>query len=181
MARSSSVGCRVVSAGSARQRFRRILLALIAAWTLAGTAQSEESDYHSRFHALCGRCHEHSGPFARDRLAIVDGVLVGRATNRPVERFLRRHPGGLSAADITLFRDVMQRQVEAGSLFQDKCAICHGRAVELAAANLAVADGVLRIRYSGDAVRDYLTGHGRLNNREIDIVHRALREITEGR
>ena len=162
-------------------RFRRFLLALIAAFTLAGTAQSDETDYHSRFHALCGRCHEHSGPFARDRLAVVDGELVGRATGRPIESFLRRHPGGLTAADIALFGSVMQRQVEAGSLFQDKCAICHGRAVELAAAHLGISNGVLRIRYSGDAVRDFLAVHGRLNDREVEIVHRALYEITEGR
>lgn len=181
MTRSSSNGCRAVPAANTRLWIQRILLALIAALTVAGAAQSDDSDYHSRFHALCGRCHGHSGPFARDRLAIVNGELVGRATGRPVERFLRRHPGGLSTADITLFRDVMQRQVEAGSLFQDNCAICHGRAVELAAANLGISEGELRIRYSGKSVRDFLAGHGRLGDREIEIVHRALYEITEGR
>ena len=157
------------------------MVALAAVWMIAGTVQSDESDYHSRFHALCGGCHAHSGPFARGRLAIVDGQLVGRATGRPVERFLRRHPGGLSTAEIALFRDVMQRQVEAGSLFQDKCAICHGRAVELAAANLGISEGELRIRYNGETVRDFLTDHGRLDDREIEIVHRALYEITAGR
>ncbi len=156
-------------------------MTLAAAWISAGPAHSDEADYHTRFEAECGRCHGHSGPFARDRLSIVDGVLVGLATGRPVERFLRRHPGGLAPADIALFHDVMRRQVEAGGLFQDNCAICHGQAVELAAANLAILEGELRIRYSGETVRAFLTGHGRLDDREIEIVHRALYEITAGR
>ena len=181
MARRVSMGWRAVPVGNAGRRMAYALMALAAAWILAGPAQSDEAGYHSRFEALCGRCHGHSGPFARDRLAIVDGQLVGRATGRRVEGFLRRHPGGLSAADIALFRDVMRRQVEAGGVFQDRCAICHGQAVELAAANLAIFESELRIRYSGEAVRDYLTGHGRLDDREIEIVHQALYEITKGR
>ena len=147
----------------------------------AATALAQEAGYHARFEAECGRCHGHSGAFARDRLEIVDGQLVGRESGRLVERFLEGHPGGLTQADIALFRDVMYRQVEAGGLFREKCAVCHGRAVELAAANLGITEGVLIIRYNKTPVRDFLTSHGRLSVREIEIVHRALYEITDGR
>lgn len=158
-----------------------ITLTLLAAWPLAGPARSQEPDYHSRFESECGRCHGHSGPFARASLEIVDGRLVGRATGAPVEQFLQRHPGGLAPADIARFGEVLRRQVEAGGVFSERCAICHGRAVELAAANLAVRDGVLLIRYSGVPVRDYLATHGRLDARDIDIVHRALQDIAARR
>ena len=157
------------------------LFAVLTSFLPAGTALAQDSGYHARFEAECGRCHGHSGAFSRDRLEIVDGQLVGRESGRLVERFLQRHPGGLTPADITLFRDVMYRQVEAGGLFREQCAICHGRAVELAAANLGITDGVLIIRYDKTPVRDFLATHGRLNEREIEIVHRALYEITDGR
>lgn len=159
----------------------RFLFAVLISSLTAGTAWSQEAGYHARFEAECGRCHGHSGAFSRDRLEIVDGQLVGRESGRLVERFLQRHPGGLTPADITLFRDVMYRQVEAGGVFREQCAICHGRAVELAAANLGITDGVLLIRYDRTPVRDFLANHGRMNEREIEIVHRALYEITDGR
>ena len=158
-----------------------LLFAVLISFLTVSTAMAQDSGYHARFEAECGRCHGHSGGFSRDRLEIVDGQLVGRERGRLVERFLQRHPGGLTPADITLFRDVMYRQVEAGGLFREQCAICHGRAVELAAANLGITDGVLLIRYDRTPVRDFLTIHGPLNEREIEIVYRALYEITDGR
>ena len=155
-----------------------ILMLLI--WQSRVSAQADEPDSHARFEALCGQCHGHSGPFARDRLEIVDGRLVGRSSGRPVEAFLRRHPGGLSSADIRLFYDAMYRQVQSGGIFAERCAICHGRAVELAATNLIVTDGVLLMRYSGMPVRDILRVHGRLRPEEIEFVYQALFESAEG-
>lgn len=168
-------------------RFRTVIpglllgLLVLMTWQSQAPAQAGEPDSHARFEALCGECHGHSGPFARDQLEIVDGRLVGRSSGRPVEAFLRRHPGGLSSADIRLFHDVMYRQVQSGGVFAERCAICHGRAVELAATDLIVSDGVLLMRYSGMPVRDILRGHGRLGPEEIEIVYRALFESTEGR
>ncbi len=174
------------SAGSRSPSGRRIrplagLVLILLAGAPSAAAQSDGVDYHRRFESLCGPCHGHSGPFARHSLEIVNGTLVGRTTGVPVQRFLRRHPGGLTQADIARFRDVMHRQVEAGGVFQDRCAICHGRAVELAAANLVFANGDLLIRYSRVPVRGYLANHGRLEPREIEIVHQALLEAVARR
>ncbi len=155
-------------------------LFVLLTWQSRASAQADEQDSHARFEALCGECHGHSGPFARDHLEIADGRLVGRSSGRPVEAFLRRHPGGLSSTDIRLFHDVMYRQVESGGIFAERCAICHGRAVELAAANLIITDGVLLMRYSGMPVRDILRDHGRLRPEEIEFVYRALFESTNG-
>ena len=146
-------------------------------WASAAAAQAGGGDYHARFEELCGRCHGHSGPFARETLEIVEDRLVGRATGRPVEAFLRRHPGGLSSADSRMFHDVMYRQVQSGGVYRQRCAICHGRAVEMAARDLAIIDGHLVVRYGGRSVRELLGEHGRLEPDEIDIVHQALSEI----
>lgn len=176
--------CRIAAPPDRRPLLGALGFLLALVLLLSGpvpAAMADGIEYHTRFEAQCGRCHGHSGPFARDRLEIVDGRLVGRGTVRPVESFLRRHPGGLSEADIEMYRQVMYRQVEAGGVFADRCAVCHGRAVELAAAHLALANDVLLIRYRGIPVEDFLKGHGRLEAREIDIVYRALRDIVETR
>jgi hypothetical protein len=51
------------------------------------------------FEAHCRGCHGNAAAFARESLALRDGVLVGRAGGRPVSEFLRRH-GGLPPENV---------------------------------------------------------------------------------
>ena len=47
------------------------------------------------FKAKCSSCHASAAEFARESLALRDGVLVGKAGGRPVVDKLRLH-GGLA-------------------------------------------------------------------------------------
>jgi hypothetical protein len=157
-----------------------LLLALMPL-LLWGAAAAQDLDLHALFEARCARCHGHAGAFARAKLAIVAGDLVGRESGRPVTAFLPTHFGRPSPAEVTGLRDMLARQVAAGGLFAEHCVLCHVRARDLVRESLLLVDGRLVGRYSGRAIADFLEVHGRLAPAERPVVLESLREIAAGR
>jgi len=51
------------------------------------------------FKEKCSECHGSASEFARKALTLRNGVLVGRASQRPVQDYLRRH-GGLAPEQV---------------------------------------------------------------------------------
>ena len=149
--------------------------------TILGTAKApaETPDLHRLFEQRCQRCHGHAGDFAREKLSIVDGVLRGRGPD--LKGFLQRHHGPQTAAEAEGLYRLFFRQVEAGGEFKQRCKICHGSASDLVRDRLIVVGGTLRGRYTGNDIRAFLVGHGRLDAEGAAFFDDALLQIALGR
>ncbi|WP_341890587.1 hypothetical protein [Variovorax sp. YR752] len=60
------------------------------------------------FKEQCGQCHGSASEFARKSLAMKDGTLTGRASQRPVQDYLRRH-GGLAPEQVAPMVKTLER------------------------------------------------------------------------
>jgi mono/diheme cytochrome c family protein len=128
----------------------------------SGHAQSA-AELHRRFEEHCGRCHAHAGDLVHEKLSVVDGVLRSRARGRDLRAFLRRHHAPADPAQVESLYSMLVRVAEGQGRFKEQCAICHVRASKLAKNKLVIADGRLRGRYTGNDIRVFLAGHGRLD------------------
>jgi len=152
---------------------------LLATLLSTVTAPAETSDLHRLFEQRCGRCHGHAGDFAREKLSIVDGVLRGRRPD--LKGFLELHHGPRTAAEAEDLYRMFFRQVEAGGEFSQRCRMCHDSASDLVRDRLIVVDGALRGRYTGNDIRAFLVGHGRLDAEGAAFFDDALLQIALGR
>ncbi|WP_298832385.1 hypothetical protein [uncultured Piscinibacter sp.] len=60
------------------------------------------------FREKCAGCHGSAAEFARKSLAMKDGQLIGRASQRPVQEYLRRH-GGLAGEQVPTMVKTLER------------------------------------------------------------------------
>jgi hypothetical protein len=60
------------------------------------------------FKEKCSGCHASASDFARQALAIKDGTLIGRASQRPVQDYLRSH-GGLAPEQVAPMVKTLER------------------------------------------------------------------------
>jgi hypothetical protein len=60
------------------------------------------------FKEKCGDCHGSASDFARKALAMKNGTLIGRASQRPVQDYLSRH-GGLAPEQVTPMVKTLER------------------------------------------------------------------------
>ncbi len=137
---------------------------------LPTAAQAQPIDPHALFEEKCGRCHEHAGTFAREKLTIANGEVVGLRSGKPVLKTLASHFGKLSDAEAELIVDMFRRQIESGGLFESKCRFCHDPAKDLARQTLVMRNGQLTGRYSGRSIETFLSYHGRLEGGELVVM-----------
>ncbi|MGI9508937.1 MAG: hypothetical protein ACR2QJ_06275 [Geminicoccaceae bacterium] len=133
-------------------------------------AQTQPIDPHWLFEEKCGRCHEHSGTFAREKLTIENGEVVGLRSGKLALKTLASHFGKLSDADAGLIVDMFRRQIESGGLYESKCRFCHDPAKDLARQTLILRNGQLTGRYSGRSIEKFLSYHGRLVGDELAVM-----------
>jgi hypothetical protein len=145
-----------------------LLLMLVLGLPAAGAMQSP--DPHALFELKCGRCHGHAGAFARDKLMIDQGDVVGRRSGKRVTDTLAHHVGKVSDAEAALIEDMFRRQILSEGIYAEKCRICHDPARDLARHRLALLDGRLVGRYDGRPVERFLRYHGRLNDDERAMI-----------
>jgi mono/diheme cytochrome c family protein len=155
-------------------------LAVLA--SAASAASAQVIDPHALYEGHCAGCHApHAGAFVRDSLERRGDALVGLQTGRELRSVLESGHGRLSAAEIDAMVAHLGAVAESGGLFRDRCAICHGRAVEFARRWLAMTDGRLVGRFTGREIRSFLRTHGRLGGGDIETVARMLeRQLTTG-
>lgn len=156
----------------------RLALAIIAPW-LSVMAHAQSLDPHEIYERTCSRCHDaHGGNFAKKSLDLVAGKVVGRKNSRQLRDLLEGGHGGLSSDETDALVAHFESIVSSGHVYQDKCTICHDRAVVVARRNLIVRDGRLMGRYSHKDIAKFLENHGRLEPDEIvtilDMFHRQL-------
>ena len=66
------------------------------------------------FHDKCLTCHDRAAQFARSRLIVKDGVLVGRYSGKKTGEFLRGH-GRLSPDEADRMIEVLTRQLQGSA------------------------------------------------------------------
>jgi len=151
-------------------------LVLVVALGVLNAAAAERPDPHALFETRCQRCHDsHSGPFARDRLAIRDGTVVSGKTGRPVAALLQNHFGSLAPGEIAILIEAFTLQIQTDGLFQRKCTACHRSGKALARKELIIDGARLKGRYSGLDTGEFLKSHGRLTPEEAETIADMLR------
>lgn len=143
---------------------------------------AQQIDQHALYESRCAGCHEsHAGKFVRANIDLVDGVLVGRGSGRSARALLESGHGRLSPEEVDVLFTHLASIQSSGFVFQDKCAICHVTAAELARASLILRDGELYGRYSGRDITEFLAGHGRLGSEEVpDMLNVLRRQLSPG-
>ncbi|MCK5445973.1 MAG: hypothetical protein KAI73_10140 [Rhodospirillaceae bacterium] len=142
-------------------------LTVLASFTLATEAYS--FDVHELFETRCGQCHQHSGDVAQERLVIAKGILRGRTSGNDILVFLPKHHGRPNPKETAALYDLFFSQVKGGGVFKDRCAICHVSAREFARLNLIRDCDVVRGRYTGNNLTEFLVNHGRIGADEVDF------------
>lgn len=149
-----------------------IVLANVSFAFLATEASSFE--VHEFFEAQCGHCHQHAINVAQENLIIEHGTLRGRTSGNDIRTFLPAHFGHPNQEETSALYDLFFRQVKEGGVFKDRCTICHGSARELAHGKLIRDGDVVRGRYSGNNLTEFLSNHARIGADEVDFFIQLL-------
>jgi hypothetical protein len=161
-------------------RLRAGVLCVLAVLTGGlASAFAQTVDSHRLYEQRCAGCHApHAGDFVRDNLVLSDDMLVGRKSGRDLQVVLESGHGKLTPNEIESIVTLMTNIQQSGRLFQEKCTICHDRAVNLARSELILKDGKLIGRYSKRDIEQFLYTHGRLSPDEVtkmvDVLKRQL-------
>ncbi len=146
------------------------VLAIVPCATLA-------RDVHVEWEDRCAECHGHAGAFARQRLAVVDGVLVSDHWGTEVGRFLANHH--TTPATLGPITAMLMAQATTPPVYAERCAGCHGPAAGLVRQSIVRRNGQPVIASSGLPLADALERHGRLEPGELDIVVRTLDRLID--
>ncbi len=151
------------------------LASLVMAGSMPLAAQTLERP--GLFRERCGNCHEGAGKLVKETLVVVEGVLRSRGSGSDVRGFLKHHLGGLSPQEAAIIYQVLLRIAERGGRFQQRCAICHVSAEELTRDKLIITDGVLRGRYTGRDIGEFLLSHGTSSPEEAAFFEGVLKRL----
>lgn len=149
---------------------------LVVALSLAaGAVAAAGPDLHAYWDNRCAQCHGDAGPFARRTLRVDNGRLLGKHHGADLERFLRQHY--LADDLVAPVTAMLAAQVSTPPLFRQRCAACHDSAATFARRSLALRDGVLVGKASGQPVAVYLRSHGGLAPKEVPEMVKTLARV----
>ncbi|KAB2912915.1 MAG: hypothetical protein F9K29_17560 [Hyphomicrobiaceae bacterium] len=163
---------------------RRAMRGIVAASCCAASvAVAETVDPHRLYEQRCASCHApHASDLAREMLELKDGKLIAKKSGKDLPSVLGSHRGTRqSQPEIEALIEAFRRNISSGSLYQRKCIDCHDRARDFARTRLVIDQSVLRGRYSGRVVEDFLRGHGRLAEPEVTDMVATLKWQLETR
>jgi len=154
-------------------------LSLALAFLLIGGAApyAQTIDPHELYEGRCAGCHApHAGNFVPDSLERRDDRIVGRNSGKVLRPFLAGGHGRLEPLEVDVMVTHLASILEAGGLFREKCLMCHDRAVVLARRELVLRGDRLVGRYTGRDIAVFLENHGRLEDSEIAVILRMLKQ-----
>lgn len=159
-------------------KFPVLCVVMILAIGMTG-AFAQSLDPHRLYEQRCSGCHApHAGDFVDETLVHSDDRIVGLATGKDLRGFLEAGHGRLDPDEIASIVTHLTAIVNSGRVFQQKCIICHDRAVKFVRLQLIIKDGILIGRYSKRNIQEFLSGHGRLEpdevSRMVDVLKRQL-------
>ncbi len=153
-----------------------ILIFLAVVIGITPRASSQTIDPHRLYEQNCSQCHEpHAGEFVRNRLVRSGEELIGSKSRRNLRTILEAGHCKLTPQEIDAILLHFMNIDQSGQLYENKCRICHDRAVIMARMNLVLKDGRLVGRYSGKNIEQFLSRHGRLEPNEVSEMLAVLR------
>ncbi len=172
-----------VAARRAEQRATAVIASLLAVVCWASAAFAQAIDPHRVYEERCAKCHApHAADLAHELLEAKDGKVVTRQSKRDLSAVVLRHRGTQQTdAEVGALIEMFARNLSSGSLYQRKCIVCHDKARDFARSRLVIDQGVLKGRYSGYLIEDFLEGHGRLTEAEVDQMVATLKWQVETR
>ncbi|HEY9164090.1 MAG TPA: hypothetical protein VIN57_05735 [Magnetovibrio sp.] len=158
-------------------------LAVIAGLTIAANVYAQ--DGASLFEARCASCHKSSQELAVMTLVVDGGVLRSSVSGKDIREFLPRHRGHPDADQTLALYDLLfsdlkscpNVRTQGGGGFEARCAICHGTARELASQKLVREGDIVRGRYSGQELSEFLDTHARICTDDRDYFFRMLSDL----
>lgn len=138
---------------------------------------AQARDVHVEWEDRCAECHGHAGAFARERLAVADGVLVSDHWGAELGRFLANHHTTPSTLGPIIA--MLTAQATTPPVYAERCAGCHGPAAGLVRQSIVRRKGQPVIASSGLPLADALQRHGRLEPGELDIVVQTLDRLID--
>lgn len=166
-------------------RLRAVSAALVAFSAICAPAPvaAQTADPHALYETRCAGCHvPHARDLAQDSLELKDGNVVLKKSATPLADFLTHHPRKpLTGEEADVLVKNLAAMLQTGFLFQEKCIVCHERASVMARLRLIEKDGVLKGRYTGQDIAQFLNSHGRLTDAEAAIIVSMLRRQLETR
>lgn len=138
---------------------------------------AQARDVHVEWEDRCLECHGHAGAFARERLDVVDGVLVSDHWGPDVGRFLANHH--TTPETLGPITAMLVAQATTPPVYAERCARCHGRAADLVRQSVERRDGQLVLAASGRPLADLLARHGGLGPGELDTVLESLDRLID--
>ncbi len=143
-------------------------------------AMAQDIDPHQLYEQRCAACHPpHARELVKDTLTMRQGNLILKSDGTGFIDFLASHPRRpLDKPQAEALTKQFEAMLKTGFLFEQKCIVCHERAIDLARLNLLERDGTIIARYTGRDIATFLQTHGRLTPREVDTIiamlHRQL-------
>lgn len=153
-----------------------LMIAFLATVVLAACSY-DSADPHAIYEKRCAGCHEpHARELVSTRLKRVDSKAWLEDGSKTLGDALKSHPTPpLANSEQTILVDHMTAMLATGFIFGEKCAGCHGRAVQFARDNLTERDGALVSAKSGRDVTKFLATHGYARPAEIPTIVSILR------
>jgi hypothetical protein len=154
---------------------------LVAASMIVLMLESEASglDLHWLWENRCVDCHGHAGDFSRKFLNVSDGELQGPHHVHDLRRFLSNHY--LAGNEVDAVYNMLLAMATTQARFKDECSSCHDSAANLVRAELALREGVLVSRSSGQPVGEFLASHQDLEPDDADfflgVLNRVAHEV----
>lgn len=153
--------------------------ALLCAITVLAAGSASALDLHRYWDDRCAECHGHSATFARQRLSVADGKLIGTSHRTGLDVFLANHHTNAELAPRLIA--MLAAQATTAPVYAAKCAGCHETAAQLARQSLMLKGEDVVIKTSGRPVADLLKRHGKLTPAEaaamVETLKRVVREV----
>ena len=171
----------------ALQLARVALVAVVVSMTLS--AQAGAVDAEALFEARCSRCHPKVQDLVKAELFIENGALCGRACGHDIRLFLPTHHGHPTPEETEALYDLFFSQLKGDAIdlirsrggFKARCAICHTDERALARRYLVREGDVVRSRYTGRELSEFLANHGRISAGELDFFVKLLSPLAPTR
>lgn len=151
---------------------------------LTPPAFAQSVDPHQLYEQRCATCHQpHARELVQETLVLRDGNVVLKKSGTLLADFLKRHPHrALEKPQADVLVKQFEAMLETGFVYQQKCGVCHDRAVDLARLRLQERNGTIIGRYTGSNITAFLRTHGRLTPSEVDTMVAMLdRQLSASR
>lgn len=157
-------------------RLSLVVPPLLTTLLLAAPAHSAGIDLHAMWDDRCSQCHGHSSEFARRHLSLAeDGRLQSGHANRDLRQFLANHY--LAESEVDAVYEMLRAQAGTPPRFKNECGGCHGSAAQLARQSLEVDGALVRVRGSGEPIREFMQHHRGLSTADAEFFSQVLTRV----